>query len=490
MFSFAIRKAKAALTRLRNIPTWLKAHKRQLTKGCFLVSVFLFGWVIFIQLPPMQFPLPQGNLSYQLATGSISGGYTQFSLGPIGSVNFRTHAVPIDLRMNLVLNRDITTGQDLPSTFKSKVSKFKYDAVNAFYVFLAWRVIAIALIGLAAGMTISWSWGYWFKWKIVKWSIVCFVAPALVLIGISYLTLDRTPKISYTGEIAQDLSKTIPYFENVASGYRLKKGLLQNFVDGAVILSGQMNSLVASNPAGTGTQILVASDIHDNAVGMQIVNQLVNTADDFSAVILAGDITNGGYSWESHLFDSSLNVGKVPVYFVGGNHENTGAMQAFQQMGYKLLGSHEVNINGVTVIGQSDPTAYTSSLVATPQQLLDSSESLDGAWYGYANLPDVVVVHELAQANDVIDLAKKYKQNLTVVYGHDHVVGHKTDGTVTLVDSGTGGASGLDGVVRKVPYTYQILDFSSGLNPRLTAVLTLQFYDPKHVKSVVLYPIN
>jgi predicted phosphodiesterase len=266
--------------------------------------------------------------------------------------------------------------------------------------------------------------------------------------------------------------------------------MLQNFVSGAVILNGQLNSLAAGKPAGTGTQILVASDIHDNAVGMQIVNQLVNTADDFSAVILAGDITNGGYSWESHLFDGSLNVGKVPIYFVGGNHENAGAMQAFTQMGYKLLGSKEVNINGVTVIGQSDPTAYTSSLVATPQQLLNSSESLDGAWYGYANLPDVVVVHELAQAHDVIDMAKSYKQNLTVVYGHNHIVGHETDGTVTLVDSGTGGASGLDGVSRKTVYTFQILDFSSGPNPRLTAVLTLEFYDLQHVKSTILYPIN
>jgi predicted phosphodiesterase len=261
-------------------------------------------------------------------------------------------------------------------------------------------------------------------------------------------------------------------------------------VDGAVILNGQMNNLDDRNPSRRGTQILVASDIHDNVVGMQIVNQLVSTADDFSAVILAGDITNGGYSWESHIYDDILNTDKVPVYFVGGNHENAPAMKTFQQMGYKLLGSKEVSINGVTVIGQSDPTAYTSSLVATPKQLLDSSESLDGVWYSYAKLPDVVVVHELAQAHDVIDMAKSYKQNLTVVYGHDHVVGHKTDGTVTQVDSGTGGASGLDGVSRGVPYTFQILDFSSGPNPRLTAVLTLQFYDLTHIKSVVLYPIN
>ncbi len=491
MLCFAKRKTKAVLTGLRNIPSGIKANRKVLTKGCFVVSVFLFGGAMFILLvAPMQFTVPQGNLSYQLATGSRGGGYVQFSLGPIGSVNFRTHAVPINLKMNLVLKRDITTGQDLPNTFKTKVSKFKYDAVDAFIVFLVTRVLIVVLIGLAAGITIGWSWGYWFKWKIVKWSVVCFVTPVLVIVGISYLTLDNAPKISYTGEIAQDLSRAVPYVENVASGYRLKKGLLQNFVDGAVILSNQMNSLATSKPSDTGTQILVASDIHDNVVGMQIVNQLVNTADDFSAVILAGDITNGGFSWESHLFDNALNTSKIPVYFIGGNHESTATMKTFGQMGYNLLDDQQVNIGGVGVIGQSDPTAYDDSLVATPALLQDSSKSLVKAWFIKDNPANLVVVHNIDQAKELINLAKTEKRYLTVVYGHDHIASHKTDGTVTLVDCGTGGASGLDGVSRGTVYTYQILDFSSGPNPKLTAVVTLEFYDLKHVKSVVLYPVN
>lgn len=491
MFSFASRKAKTALIGLHNTLNRAKTNRKGLIKGCYFAFVFLLGGAMFILLvSPMQFALPQGNLSYRLSTGSVDGGSIQFSLGPIGSMNFRTHAVPINLNMNLVLNRDITTGQDLSNTIKNGVKTFKYDAASAFYVFLVSRVLIIALIGLVAGTTISWGWGYWFKWKIVIWSAVCFVSVGGVLIGISYLTLDRTPKISYTGELAQSLSKGIPYLENVASGYHLPVNMLQNFVNGAVILNSQLNTIAASKPASTGTQILVASDIHDNAIGMQIVNQLVNTADDFSAVILAGDITNGGYAWESHIFDSSLNTAKVPIYFIGGNHESAPAMKTFQQMGYQLLDYRATDMGGISVIGQSDPTAYNSELVATPAQLDNSSKSLAGAWYDHKSPPNLVVVHELAQAKDVIDLAKAKNINLTVVYGHDHVVGHKTDGSVTLVDSGTGGASGLDGVGRGVAYTYQILDFSSGHNPKLTAILTLEFYDLKHVKSVVLYPIN
>ncbi len=490
MLSFAKRRLKAALTRLRGVPARAKANKKALANGGLLLFTFLFGGAMCIMLVmPMQFPVRQGNLSYSLSTGSTSGGYVQFSLGPVGSVNFRTHAIPINLKMNLVFNRDITTGQDLPDTVRNSVKKFKYDASNAFYIFLLSRILIVALIGLSAGIATSYGSQNWSKKRFAKWGVICFVSPALVLIGISYISLDRTPDISYTGEIAQDISKALPYVEHVTGGYNLKKNLLQTFVEGAVILNDEMNSLASSSSDQTGTQILVASDIHDNVVGMQIINQLV-ASDGVSAVILAGDITTGGSSWESHLFDDSLSVGTVPVFYIGGNHESSSAMKAFTQIGYELLGNQEKNIGGVRIIGQSDPTAYNDSMVATPQQLLDSSEALAGTWYNNENPANLVVVHDLSQADGIVGLAQTDKRNVTVVYGHDHTVGHKTVGTVSLVDCGTGGASGLDGISRGTVYTYQILNFSSEPNPRLTGILTLEFYDLKHLKSMNYTSVN
>jgi len=491
MFSFARRRTKAALTRLRNVPNSVRANKKALTKFGFRLFVFMFAIAMgMLLVAPEEFSIQQGSLSYQLAPGSISGGYVQFSLGPIGSVNFHTHAVPINLKMNLVLNKDITDGQDLRSTIKSDVKNFSFDAVNAFVLFLVFRVLIIAVIGLAAGITLSNGGEHWFKMKYAKWGVVCFVTSALVLIGISYLTLNRTPDISYTGEIAQDLSRVAPYIEKVANGYGLKKNLLQNFVEGAVILNNQMDS--HQDPVGV--RILAVSDTHDSTAGMQMAGQIVNNKEfgDISAIILAGDITNAGYSWEAHLFDGSLNIGNVPIYFVGGNHESAPAMKTFQQMGYRLLGDQPVSIGDVSVMGQSDPTAYSSELVATTTQLSASSESLAGTWNSTLNPPDVVVVHESSQAQGVVNLAKTENRYVTVIYGHDHVVGHTTEGPVNLVDCGTGGASGLDGVSRGTAYTYQILDFSSGTTPRLTSITTVEFYglDPNSPYKIVKYSIN
>lgn len=497
MLCFARRKIKAALAWPSNTLTRIKANRKALAKFSFRLFVFLFAIAMGISLfTTMEFPVSQGDLSYQLAIGTAKHGYVQFLLGPIGSVNFQTHAVPINLKMNLVLNRDITTGQDLPDTVETKVKKFKYDAVGAFIVFLIVRVAFIAAIGAAAGVMLSNGGEHWFKWKYVKWCTICFVVPALVLIGISYLTLDRTPNVSYTGEIAQDLSKAAPYVKKVAEGYQLKIGLLQNFVNGAVILNDQMNSLASRGQYDTGTHILVTSDVHDSTTGMQMAGQIINDPGkpfgEISALILAGDITNAGYGWEAHLFDGSLPIGKKRVYFDGGNHESSSAMTAFGRMGYILLTSQEVNIGGVTVIGQSDPTAYNSELVATPQQLSDSSKSLAEGWNQYADPPNVVVVHDIAQVQEVISHAKADGQNLTVVYGHDHKVGNKTEGAINLIDCGTGGASGLDGVSRGESYSFQILDFSSGLDPHLTGVWTLQIYglDDQSRRSLDYYPIK
>ena len=503
MLCFAKRKVKAALAWPSNTLTSVKVNRKALTKFGFRLFVILsMLGLAMVLITPQHFRVRQGDLSYQLALGSRSGGYVQFLLGPVGSMNFRTHPIPINLKMNLVLNDHITTGQDLPKTAESAGKKLEPDAVGAVVKFLAFRVFIIALIGLAVGISLSNGGEHWFKRRFAIWGVVCFALPALVLIGISYLTFNREPDISYTGAIAQKMAKAAPYFLKIARGYQLKENLLDNLVDSYVSLNGQMDNVTDGSQGipTSGTYVLVASDFHDSPVGMQIAGQIINDPKkrygDISALILAGDITNAGLAWEAHLYDDSLDIGKVPVYFDGGNHESSSAMQAFGRMGWKLLGNKEVYIGNVSVIGQSDPTAYDSSLVETPTQLENSSESLAGAWYSYTDTPNVVVVHKLDQATGVIDLAKADKRNLTVVYGDDHKVGHKTERTVSLIDCGTGGAAGEneipggEEVSGGTSYTFQILCFSSGPNPKLVGVWTLEFDRLDRGGSQHYYSIN
>ncbi len=332
MPSFAKRNFKAALAGLRNVSAKIKSNTKKLKADMRLIALLIALVSAMILVAPMNFQVREGNLTYQLAMGSTDGGYVEFSLGPAGSLEYHTHAVPVNLKMNLVLRNNLTNNQSLTNTFNSGVKRFKLDAVKAFYYFLASRILLIAVIGLAVGVIRSNGGKHWVRQTFknaLRWA-TCFLVITGVLVSISYFTLDRTPEAKYTG------------------------------------------------------------------------------------------------------------------------------------------------------------------LVPTPDELQVQSESLAKSWVKYTNPPNVLVVHNIAQAQSVIDIAKSTKQYLTVVYGHDHKVGHKIDGLISLIDCGTGGASGFDEIGRNPnsSYSFQILEFSSGSLPVLTGVTTLGFDGLNGSSSVTYDPIN
>ena len=494
MLSFAKRRLKAALTGLRNVPAKVKSKKKVLAKVCFKLSVFFVAVFLgMVLMEPMNFQVREGDLSYQLARGSRDGGHVQIPLGPAGWINYRTHAVPVNLKLNLVLRRDLTTGQDLPQTVQKGFKNFKLDAVKAFYIFLAFRVLLIVGIGFAAGISISNGGEKWIRRALRNAAIgaFCLFAIASVLTVISYATLDRKPDAEYIG-LSQDMRSAYRSIMTVSQNYALDKNLLQNMVEGASVVAGQITG-PTNKP---GTNILFASDFQGNSAGMSVANGIVHSyAGKISAIVLAGDITLTGSQFDTYLFRNSLhNIGDIPVYFIGGNHEDASSMNALQVLGFKSLDGQIANVNGLTMIGQSDPDAFDASFVPTETELQNSSDTLVNTWQSIPKPPNIVVVHEITQSEATVKSAKDSEQSLVVVNGHTHKVGHSTDGSVNLIDCGTSGADGFS-VINDNPhtaYTFQILEFSSGLNPRLTGIWTLEYYglNRDSEKDMHYYPIN
>ena len=497
MLGFAKRNFKATLTGLCRVFVNLTVSSKELKADMRLLALLIALVATMVMVAPMDFQVREGKLTYQLALGSRDGGYVDFSLGPAGSLKYLTHAVPINLRMNLVLNSNLTKNKSFSDTFDSGVKRFKFDAVNAFYYFLASRILLIAVIGLAVGVIRSNGGQHWLRQTLknaLRWATFFLVITG-VLIAISYISLDRTPEAKYTG-LAQEFPKVLNLAKRVSGSFTLKKNMLQDFVEGFVTVPNQMDNPTLGNQDASRIRILVASDVHDNFAGMQIASEIINDKTNpygkISALVLAGDITVFGQRYEASLFAKSLKVGDVPIYFVGGNHEDAPAVLAFQQMGYVLLDNRVINVGNIQITGVSDPSALNSVLVPTLEELKVQSESIAKTWSGYTNPPNMMIVHNIAQAQDVIGLAQSANQNLTVVYGHDHKVGHKIDGLINLIDCGTAGASGFDEIGRNPnsSYTFQILEFSSGTQPVLTGVTTLGFDGLNGSSSVVFDPIN
>ncbi len=491
MHSFAKRRFGAALTWLLIVPVWVCYKKKAFFRGAILLSAVVAGFVL---VAPMNFAIREGDLSFQLAKGSLDGGRTQIPLGPIGWINLKTHAVPINLKVNLVVDRKtLTTGQDLPGRWQSGVKRFSYDAPSAFWVFIGFRIALIAWIGTCLGIIVSNGGRSWWNKRLLRNAAIGFISFSLLaggLVVISYLTLDRNPKKEYIG-VVKDLRKGFAAAMVIGNGWSFDKNYLQNIVDGAAVVAGQL-----SQPSiDTGTSILCASDFQGNAAGMKLVDGIVKAKGNISAVILAGDIVQTGQALDTYMLRNSLTFDKtkIPVWYIDGNHEDQSSDQALRKaLGYKRLDNQTMTVNGVTITGQSDPDGLDSGFEPTPEELANSSAELLRKWNNFATPPDIVVVHEIAQAKGVIEAAKAANQPLTVVYGHDHLVKHSADGSVNLIDCGTSGAWGFEKISANpsTAYTFQILDFSSGPNPMLTGVWTLEFYGLDDGTSIRYFPIN
>jgi len=398
--------------------------------------------------------------------------------------------------MDLVLSKDLTNHQSIAKTWEDGTISFKSNALAAFYDFLVWRFIWVALMGVSVGIILTNGGDRWLR-RFIRNGLMLgpltFVLIAGCFVGWSYLTLDRTPEVRFTG-MASELPKVLALVKTIGSDYPVRKNVFQNVVDGMVNVSYQVDHQATFDPTEPRTRILVASDIHDNILGTQIASELLNNKElgPFSAVLLTGDITTFGTKEEAQSFDNQMKVRKIPVYLVGGNHESRPAMDAFKEMGYIVLEGAVIKIDDLSVMGDSDPLAESYLIDSDVTALETRSDDMTDLWNSYSIKPQVVAVHDVKQAEGVIQTAKKAKEHLTVIFGHNHKVSVKTDGTVDLIGAGTGGASGFDEIGRNPdsPYTYQILDFSRGVDPKLLSVTTLSFEGLNGKLTTEYTPIN
>jgi predicted phosphodiesterase len=473
---------RAILTGLRKVSCYLEKHPRMVTSLKLTLKLSTLVWVIFawtMLTSPANYRITEGELTYKLSP-SWTGGYTEFPLGPIGMARYKTHHTPVNLRVDLVLNKGLTKDQTLTEIRENGVATFKPDAISAFYDFLKRRLLWVMLIGAGLGVEVSNGGKRWFRKLLLIllcWGIVTLAAIGFV--AVTYLTLDRTPEAKYTG-MSAELLKGIPLLEKMGGDYRVDKNIFQNVIEGMKAISNQADNQVMVDPSAPRIRILAAGDFHDNFLGMQLASSLLNNKHlvPFSAVLLTGDLTDFGTRLEAEVFLNQLQAGNVPVMRADGNHENKPATDAFDAMGYAPLEGMVVNVDGLSILGDSDPLAE-SYLIGSDVAALDiRSKELAETWESSPVKPQVVVVHDIRQANDVIQVAKEENQPLTVIFGHDHQVSYERDGMVDLVGCGTGGASGADGVDRDPngPYVFQVLDFSKEAVPRLLSITTFTIY--------------
>jgi predicted phosphodiesterase len=440
--------------------------------------------VVLLIASPMTFQVRQGELTYQMVRGS---GAVEIPLGPAGGVELKTHKTPVNIRMELVLDKHITDNQTVSDVYENNYEEFISTAWRKFYEFLAIKILLLLLAGALIGFLHSGNGEDWVK----KNSRSAGIGTLVMLVGIAgfsvvtLATYDKTPDEKRTGYVSDLPSKdeAIRVTKRFGGSYRIPSNMFRTYTDGIREVGIQRSRSYDDVYPSQTIKLFCVSDIHSNIRGVEIASGIMNgEPKPFDATILVGDITHLGTSEEADWIGSYFNPVKErisQILVVGGNHEDSGAMKQFQKLGYMLLAKEPVNIGGLKVMGADDPQSYNTYLASDQTKLEATSKLLAHNWSAQDPLPQVVVVHDLDQAKDVVELANSTKQRLTVVYGHSHEIDLQTEGMVTLVNCGTGGASGFEKQDKEPgkPYTYVALEFSNDSNPSLLAVVKVTYSD-------------
>ena len=184
----------------------------------------------------------------------------------------------------------------------------------------------------------------------------------------SYATLDRSPSVQYAG-LASRVPEVLPLLRALSSGgdQRDRLSRLQDFLAGLEAVATQLSTSPGGPVRGDVVRLLLASDIHDNVFGARAAARLAaGGGEPVDGILLAGDLTDTGSAEEAQLFLRAFGRPPAPVLLVGGNHEDAPAMRAFRHAGFRELRGRVATVDGVSVLGTSDPVACDAAGLLRP----------------------------------------------------------------------------------------------------------------------------
>lgn len=163
-------------------------------------------------------------------------------------------------------------------------------------------------------------------------------------------------------------------------------------------------------PEGDEVTALVVSDRHDNITMDQVAAAVAERAD-VSFVINLGDDTANGASWEDFSIHSlAAAFEDYPVYAVAGNHDQGPYIrEEMEQAGFTVLDGEIEEIEGITLLGASDPRSsgltagYTGNEDDNIAAIGTQSRELAETACSADERLSLLMVHSSASGRDTID---------------------------------------------------------------------------------------
>ena len=298
---------------------------------------------------------------------------------------------------------------------------------------------------------------------VVAWGVLaCVVALARASATFDEAALARPTYFARGAELVQ-LVDAAENARQAGQSYALKvEGAVRGF---ATLLSDP----TAGDIGAQGRRALLASDVHDNRFALDSLRDYARG----KPVFFVGDLGTTGSRVETALLAPRLARLGERVIAISGNHDSGRMMRALARRGVTVLerrgvlrpdGSHgadSVRVDGLRVAGFDDPNEWRGRRADDPRRVFSFAEMFDPKaaeararaellrWFdGLDPRPDVVLVHQnglaLFLARTLQD--RRDSRALTILTGHDHRQHVDRYGPQVVVDGGTAGAGGLQGV--------------------------------------------
>jgi predicted phosphodiesterase len=365
---------------------------------------------------------------------------------------FEAIRAPLRVRVDLqTIDRDVAQG--LAEGKSLNVEQVRDEARGALKAYLMRLFALVVLSALALGLLVAFA----IRSRVprLRWTSGLAV---LTTIGIGIALVVLIPP---RGEISNPQyyahGPDIPRALEAVEAARRTSGVLDQELDAQlvglarlVVAPGKRRSL-AQQPV-----ITVASDLHNNTVGLGVLERLSNG----SPVFFVGDLTDRGSQLETRLVRRAANSGKQFV-FVSGNHDSDYLSRELAGQGAIVLtqdgrmrpdgtrdGQIVHKIAGLRVAGYSDPferrsaEAFKDRYDATPS--LAEQDKFSGWMQKLIGKVDIVMVHEPALIAPALQILRDDPPSRPLVFlvGHTHKAELVKQPGVTVINSGSIGAGG------------------------------------------------
>jgi predicted phosphodiesterase len=386
---------------------------------------------------------------------------------------FEAIRAPIRIRVDLQ-TIDRTVAQHLAEGQQLDVQQVRTEARNALASYLKRLIALVVAAALLLGLLVAFA----IRSRVprLRWTSLLAILTSLG-IGAALITL-----IPPRGEISDPQyyahGPDIPRALEAVEAARRTTGVLDQELDAQlvglarlVVAPGRRRSL-SNQPV-----ITVASDLHNNTVGLGVLERLSNGG----PVFFVGDLTDRGSQLETSLVKRVARSGK-PFVFVTGNHDSDYLSRALAGEGAVVLtrdgrmredGTTDHrrvhSIEGLRVAAYDDPyerrsaESFKDRYNAAPDPA--EQDKFTGWLMPLIGKVDVVMVHEPALIAPALLVLKDEPPEKPLVFlvGHTHTAALNKQPGVTVINGGSIGAGGTGNLAEKT--TLGIARFVYTLKP-------------------------